>query len=65
MELNDFFSKGIKFNALRIKSTYLVSILYSLLSGRLSGRFEAFRRVSACWWSRSGGGGGGGGGGRG
>ena len=42
IELNDFFSKGIKFNVLRIKSTYLVSILYSLLFGRVSGRFEAF-----------------------
>ena len=35
MKLNDFFSKRIKFNVLRIKSTYLVSILYSLLFGRV------------------------------
>ena len=45
-EVNDVFSKRLKFNVLRIKSTYLVSILYSLLFGRVSGRFEAF---SASW----------------
>ena len=44
------FSKRIKFSVLQIKSTYLVSILYSVLFDRVSGRFEAFRRVSASWW---------------
>ena len=36
------FSKRIKFSVLQIKSTYLVSILYSLLFDRVSGRFEGF-----------------------
>ena len=37
-----FCFKRIKFNVLRIKSTYLVSFLYSLFFGRVSGSFESF-----------------------
>ena len=40
-ELNDFISERITFNALRIKLTFIVALLYSLLFARVSGRFDA------------------------
>ena len=36
-----------------IKSTYLISLLYSLLVARVSGRFEAFFGELALFWCSS------------
>ena len=37
-----FFLKERKNDFFKIKSTYLIALLYSLLFARVSGRFEAF-----------------------
>lgn len=44
-EVNSFVSNSMKCNALWIKLTYLVVVLYSLLFSSMSGCFEAFSAI--------------------